>query len=317
MTGEWRAFPGILPSKTCMKNLLFCASMIIALTSSGQAYTIPMAWQGDSLGGSWDQHAVLLLPVKLEGSARTFYMQFDLGSPYSLFYKEQLDKIKVILPAGDTIPAINIRIGNMNRRVRSVPVRSFPQKGGDRKGLPVIGTLGADILDQRVVIFDYPHRRLTITNVLPASLPAPKHPFYFAGGRIFFPAIIRQQQTLLYFDTGSSAFQLLTDSASWQQMADPTAHPLSYPVNSWGRTLTAHTTKTSDSIGIASLSIPVFRVTYIEGADTNQVSMMKKMGIGGMTGNTLFLDHLLMLDMKQKLFLLTKPSTKGGLLRRH
>jgi hypothetical protein len=312
-----------------MKKLIFVVGMLLTRVSFGQVYTIPIVWQGDSLGGTWNPHAALLLPVKLASSSLTFYMQLDLGSPYSLFYRDQLEKAEALssmsaaVHTGDTIPEITLRIGTMTRIMSKVPVRSFLQpvkgrpqagkgrpqavKGGaDRQRFLIIGTLGADIIDQHVAAFDYPHFQLTIADSLPASFPVPKSRCYFAGGRLFFPVTIRQRQTLLYFDTGSSAFQLLIDSANWSQMADPASQSVSYPVSSWGKTLIAHTTSTSDSIGISSTIIPIHRVTYIEGADTSQINTMKKMGIGGMAGNALFLDYLLILDTRRQLFSITR-----------
>ena len=302
---------------------MFVVGILLTRVSFGQVYTIPIVWQGDSLGGTWNPHAALLLPVKLENSSLTFYMQLDLGSPYSMFYRDQLEKTGALASmsagaatrTGDTIPEITLRIGTMTRIMSKVPVRSFTQAVNDAKGradrqrLLIIGTLGADIIDQHVVAFDYPHLRLTIADSLPASFPVPKDRFYFTGGRLFFPVTIRQKQTLLYFDTGSSAFELLIDSAGWSQLADHKAQPVSYPVNSWGRTLSAHTINTPDSIGISSSYIPIHRVTYIEGADTSQINTMKKMGIGGMTGNALFLDYLLILDTRRQLFSLTPAFT--------
>src|SRR5690349_21738940 len=52
-------------------------------------YEIKMLWQGDSVHGRWEPHAALLLPVKLKGCPKQFYMQFDLGAPSTLFYRSK------------------------------------------------------------------------------------------------------------------------------------------------------------------------------------------------------------------------------------
>ena len=59
---------------------------------------------------------------------------------------------------------------------------------------------------------------------------------------------------------------------------------------------------TGDSITIAFNKIPINKATYIEGASDAQVKQMMKMGIGGMTGNKLFLRSLLFLDLRNKKF---------------
>ena len=49
-----------------MKKLMFVVGILLTRVSFGQVYTIPIVWQGDSLGGTWNPYAALLLPVKLE-----------------------------------------------------------------------------------------------------------------------------------------------------------------------------------------------------------------------------------------------------------
>lgn len=53
---------------------------------------------------------------------------------------------------------------------------------------------------------------------------------------------------------------------------------------------------------IANTTLPLHSVTYIEGASSAQVERMLKAGIGGMTGNKLFLHYVLILDTKNQQF---------------
>jgi hypothetical protein len=48
--------------------------------------------------------------------------------------------------------------------------------------------------------------------------------------------------------------------------------------------------------------MPIRHVTYIEGASDVQINQMMKMGIGGMTGNRLFISSVLLLDTKNRRF---------------
>jgi hypothetical protein len=340
MTDEWQRLPVTLLERFTMKVQLISLLLLIAQTSFSQTaihspgsstpssgpYTIPIIWEGDSLGGRWNPHAALLLPISLKGSPRVYYMQFDLGVPYTLFYKDQLESLskrypESLSPAVDTILSIDLIIGSMNKTFKSVPVKSFPSSiaQGEGEQMLIIGTLGADWISDKVLIFDYPHGQIILSDMEPANFSPPVHRFYFAGGRIFFPATIGEKQTLIYFDTGSSAFELLTDTASWRRMAKNNCVPISYPVGSWGKLMTAHTVQSSDSIGMAGLRIPVRRVTFIEGADTAQATMMQKMGIGAVSGNALFLDYILILDMRLQLFSLARvpASSPEGRSRRN
>jgi len=66
----------------------------------GEAFEVPFIWKGDSINGQWEQHAAMLVPVKLEGCPKQFYMQFDLGAPYSVFYSNKLAAINSRHPLG-------------------------------------------------------------------------------------------------------------------------------------------------------------------------------------------------------------------------
>lgn len=285
------------------------------LTLPAGNYTLPLHWKGDSLRGQWEPHLALLIPVTIPGCPQTFYMQFDTGAPYSLFYGNKLQAIHRKYPAtnapgspGDSLVYYPFKAGPLPITARQIAVRSFDSSGIDwkNKRIPqIIGTLGADLLENKVIIIDYPRKSLFIGDSLPANLQQLQlTSFLFAMRRILIPATIEGKNTILYFDTGSSAFELLTDKATCYKLAADSSQPIQYPVQSWGKTLTANTLVTHVSITVGGLAIPVHHATWIEGVSDAQVNQMMKMGIGGMTGNKLFLSYKLVLDTKNKKFAL-------------
>jgi hypothetical protein len=66
--------------------------------------------------------------------------------------------------------------------------------------------------------------------------------------------------------------------------------------------MTANTFPSTVSLEMAFQKIPIRHVTYFEGFSDTQASQMMKMGMGGMTGNRLFLNSVLVLDTKNKKF---------------
>lgn len=121
------------------------------------------------------------------------------------------------------------------------------------------------------------------------------------------PAKINARETILYFDTGSSMYELLTNKETCEQLAIPNTRPGQFKVKSWDKFLTANTLASNDSIEIASTIIPIHSSTYIEGMSNAQIEYMAKMGIGGMTGNKLFLNYILILDTKNRKFGVIQP----------
>ncbi len=279
------------------------------LTIPDKIYTIPFTWKSDSINGQWDEHAAMLIPVKFSNCPYTFYMQFDLGSPYSLFYTNKIAAISELYPKAiqetDTttkLSGFQFSTGGMKIRAKEIVMRQLGNAAvnWEPQRLEIIGTLGVDLIDDRQLLIDYLRKRILIN--YPSTRRMELADLYYSGRRILFPSLIRGKQRVLYFDTGSSAFELLTDKETVVSLASNGAIPVKYNVSSWGRTLEATSIVTGDSITIAFNKLPINKATYIEGASDVQVKQMMKMGIGGMTGNKLFLRSLLFLDLRNKKF---------------
>ncbi|SHN31924.1 hypothetical protein [Mucilaginibacter sp. OK098] len=278
-----------------------------------QEYKVKFTWLGDTVNAKWEPYSALLIPVRLPGCPKQLYMQFDLGAPHSLFYKNTLRAIRAkyfnSVPVIDTSSKVHdmvFLLGNQKVLAKEIGLKDFGDTAisRDSKGITVIGTLGVDLIDNKTAIIDYPGKQLMISNEIPGMLKSrvPLSPFMYIQGSILLPALIRGKQSLLYFDTGSSAFELLTSKEICNALAMPNTSPVSYPVKSWGKTLTANTVATADSLILASHKLPIKFATYIEGASDTQIQQMMKMGIGGMTGNKLFLNTILVLDTRNKKF---------------
>lgn len=274
---------------------------------------IPFTWQGDSIHSVWEPHTAMLVPVKLKHCARTFYMQFDLGSPYSLLYKNKTDAIRAKYPrslppdtAAGQLYLFSFKTGKVKVTARKILVNQYDSSAIDwshTNGIEVIGTLGADMIDGRVASIDYPGRTITLSQDIPhQGDPVKMVDFMYAYRRVLLPAKIKGRETLLYFDTGSSMFELLASKETVLQLAVPNASPQQFPVRSWNRTLTANVLASDQSIEIAHTLVPLHSSAYIDGVSDTQVKQMLKMGISGMTGNKLFLNYVLILDTKNNKF---------------
>lgn len=284
-----------------------------SLVSHKQGYDTRFQWYGDTVNGRWEPHSALLIPVSLPGCRETFFMQFDLGAPYSLFYRNKLQSIVKKYPAAlrvndttHTLNAYRFKIGTRSITATSIMVKQFDSSGINWKDKQkIIGTLGADLIEDKVLLIDYPGLRIQITDSIGRKWKELQwHSFMFARRSVLLPAVIKGKKTMLYFDTGSSAFELLTDKATCLSLAEPGTIPAQYPVNSWGKTLLANTVASRDSIAIGGQQLPIHEATFIEGTSDTQVQQMMKMGIGGMTGNTLFLKYVLILDTRRSKFAL-------------
>ncbi|TCC87260.1 hypothetical protein EZ428_21380 [Pedobacter frigiditerrae] len=277
-------------------------------------YTIAFKWQGDSVLNHWEKHSAILIPVKLTGCPKTFYMQFDLGSPYSLFYQKKLQTITIKYPKAKatingTTATIDFSIGKTKIGAEKIVMRDFGNGNIDwNDNSPIIiGTLGVDLIDGKTMTLDYPKQKLTISPEAVTLLKSSTYTsFTYFRRSVILPAKVNGKQTMLFFDTGSSRYSLLTDQKTVLALATTNAPLFTSKVSSWDKVLTANSLSTTANIEISGQAIPIGYATYMEGVSSAQVEMMTKLGIGGMTGNKLFLSYKLILDTKNKKFALLK-----------
>lgn len=274
-------------------------------------FDVPFIWKGDSINWQWEHYAAMLIPVKLEGCPKQFYMQFDLGAPYSLFYRNKLKAINNRYPLRMQLSdsaiikeEFSFNAGKTRIQAREITLKQLGTNhiNWENNAIEIIGTLGADFIGNKTLLIDYPGEKIAVGFTIPEKPGLVLTDFIYANRSIILPALIKGKKTMLFFDSGSSAFELLTNKETAATLALPGATPAVYPVTSWGKVLTATSYASTDSIEIAAVKMPLNRVTYIEGASDAQVSRMMKMGIGGMTGNKLFLHSILLLDIKNKRF---------------
>lgn len=282
------------------------------LVFDSTTHTLRFQWLGDSLQTPFEPHAAMLIPIQLENCPKRFYMQFDLGAPASMFYTDKIRQIRekypTTIPATDTTTLTNIRFRLSTLDVLAKEIKLFthhksPISWQDKNSITIIGTMGADLIEGRIIVIDYPAGKLTIGTEVPAKLKSrlTLTDMTFAHRRILLPAQLQAKNIMVIFDTGSSAYELLTDRETATTLASDTVVQRN-EVNSWNRKLTANTLHTSNTIGLAAAALPLKHVTYMEGVSSAQVSQMKRMGISGMIGNKIFLNSILVLDTRNRKF---------------
>jgi hypothetical protein len=291
------------------KNKFEAAPSQLRLAS--QPLTVPFLWKSN---GS-EPHAFQLVPVTLKGCPKTFYLQFDTGSPYTIFYQAKLESIQKKyghatvphLGNGQVLKDFSFQVGSLPVTASQLPVKAIGDgviNWTDTTGIEVIGTLGTDFIQDKVLVLDYKKNLFSVYDELPQNLAQGTQllDFQFNSRRILLPGQINGEETALMFDSGSSAYELLTDKSTWQEMQNPNSAVDTAHVNSWGKTLTAFTTTTSAEARFGQVTLPLRKATYLEGMSTVNQLLTAFSGLGGMTGNKLFLGHTLVLDTKHQKF---------------
>jgi len=281
--------------------------------------TCSFVWLADTVARPVVAHAALLVPVTLPGCPRLCYLQFDTGAPSTVLYAHPLAALwarypsarRALLPRGDTLRNVRFTLGQQPVQaqwLRLLPLgaRRLPH---DAATPLIVGTLGADILEGRVLVLDYARGHFSLCARVPDSLIRRTAfvPLVYTSRRLLVTMGLQGRAQQLLFDSGSSAFALLTSPATWQQLARPHAQARITGVTSWGKTLTAHTVATDSTLQLGKVRLPLQTVTYIEGIGFWQTVLMRFSGMGGMLGNEPFTAHTLVIDTPGRRFGVSPP----------
>lgn len=280
---------------------------------------IPFKWESDVLNYEVNPYAAMLLPVTLKGCPRVFYMQFDLGASSSMFYKNKLDainqkfkNISIQSKKGkDILTNYSFDLGGIEVTAKKINVHQYENSGidwADTSANEIIGTIGSDLIENKILVIDYPGTKIFVGDKIPDSLSAKTRftRFKFVNRKIFIPATVGGKKTDILFDTGSSAFELVTTKSIWRALAKRGAKVFTNEVNAWGKKEILCTTATDQILKLGDVSLPIKNVTYTEGASQIQKMLLpvflKIIDVGGLTGNKLFLKKIIIVDTKNSNF---------------
>ncbi|APV49434.1 hypothetical protein BWI17_06905 [Betaproteobacteria bacterium GR16-43] len=257
-------------------------------------------------------HGAIVVPVRFAGiEGKPLYMQFDVGTPATVLYAAKWTSLAQRLggasaPDAERVENLRLMIGTLPVTAAEVQVRKNAATpidwAGD--GLEIVGTVGSDIIDGRTVLLDFKANTIVVTRDRNAVTSATTvfTPFRYIQRKVLMPAKVNGEPGDLVYDSGSSAFALITSEEAWRKLARADAVPVQFPVRSWNNTLTAHTVASDARVALGQASIPVREVSRIEGASFLQDAGMRVFGIAGMIGNELFIGRRLILDTARQEF---------------
>lgn len=271
------------------------------LTVYGKSGQIPIYWETSSSS----KISALLLPVQINGIDEKFYVQFDTGSPYTLFYKSSLDKIQNFFDSNfktdSTTVQLNFHLGKMEIKSDKFMVYNVKTNWTKTDSIKIIGTIGTDLMEKRTTTLNFKESFVVFDTT---KLQKLNSDFEFKKRRILIPVKINNIKTDLIFDSGTSAFELITNKDNWVKLKIPNQEINSSKGNSWGNTLTIYTSASNKQIKFQNKSLRLDEVTYIDGYSTIQYLMMKFSGMGGMLGNKIFMDKTITFDCKNEEYLI-------------
>ena len=289
--------------------------------SSQNIEWIPFVWASDSISGRYFEKAAINIPVTIEELPYKFTMQFDLASHATCLYEmaltpfldkypflsDKLDTTKIVYLNGEqpTFIDVNLRLGEVVFDSIDVGLyRNYGQKTtidllNSEKEIH-IGTIGADLFQNRVLIIDYKSKRLAVVDTLPTEYQnASFENIKIDYGRIKVPFKINGEIEYLMFDTGSSIFSLVTSEQNALKIGG-TEIVDSFVGNSWGTPINFYGLKTVVPIMFGEKIMDNSIVYYDDGK--NSENFNKRENIWGITGNAYFFNNVVIIDYKNNRF---------------
>ncbi len=280
-------------------------------------FTFNFVWSSATINKNINEKAGILIPIKLNGCPETFYMQFDIGTFVTHFYKPELESINKkfknihfrIDKEKDTILAnFSFNIGETKIRTKKIDISSFGEtiNWNKKNQKIIIGSIGPDFINNKTICIDYPNQKISLYNKLPDTISKSIDFFNFEWyeNKALLPITINGEKRKLYFDTGSSTFEILTTKKIANEIAENKTIIENYKVGSWGKDIDCYDIKLNEIVVIGKTKIPIERISYIDGLDITLLT--KALNVDGLTGNKLFLDKKIYLDTKNQKFSITK-----------
>jgi hypothetical protein len=252
---------------------------------------IPFNWLGSKKNA-------LLLPVHFSNDTITYYLQFDTGSPYTVFFSNSIKKISQI--------SINKELAKTSFYIGKTKITSDKFKiynhGNDNNNdsIKIIGTIGADILENRKTIINFKENYIALNlSKVPSQFQTKLFDFKFRKRKIIIRGFLKGREEKFLFDSGTSAYELLTNKEVWKNLKLTNSKINIEKSQSWDNVLTTFTANCNQKLKFDTQEIPLNNVTYVEGFSQVQYSMMKFSGMTGMLGNKIFLNNSLYIDCTQ------------------
>jgi hypothetical protein len=163
-----------------------------------------------------------------------------------------------------------------------------------------IGTIGADLFQNKVLIIDYKLSRLAITETLPAEYQNVSFEFFRNDrGLIKIPFLINQNKEYLLFDTGASYFGLATTKQNALAIGGAEIVD-SLKVQSWDIWVSFYGLEIIAPVMFGNKNLESSIVYYTEGVGFDDY--YKSENMWGLTGNGYFLNDVIIIDFRKNRF---------------
>src|SRR5690554_2735616 len=164
----------------------------------------------------------------------------------------------------------------------------------------VLGTIGADVLKNKIVQIDYQKQEIIFIDKADTNL-FEFHPMNLSHGRPVLGIVADERRYSFIFDTGSSLFELWTTKKTWKKFAFKNSPVNEFTIWSWGQLSTIYSAPVIYDYSLFKCKeINLNSVCYSSNKKHDKI--FKQAKVNGVIGNKPFLRTVLVLDFKTERF---------------
>jgi hypothetical protein len=265
--------------------------------------------------------SAIFLPIIFNNDPRHYYLQLDLGSDakillYSL--PANVDKSKVCSKPAITNNAVNCyrvndtlkgKFGNLPFTADSSTYMLMRNKNDTGTNYtiamgnsPIIGTIGLNYFKGKKLMLDFPRQQFTFATdatVLPFTYrdSADYVRLHISNNRIFVPVTIGDTTyNTLFYDCGSSIFDLLISKKIWQKITGRNGDEkdnIHLSLTSWGTNTEAIGAHMKDKVKIGRYTYDAPLIFY----SPAYADFKATFGCDGLFSNTSFYSKTILIDL--------------------
>lgn len=278
-----------------------------AVASKAHLSWAKFTWSSENIGGRHFEKTAMLIPVEIEGLPYDFRFQFDLGSNLTLLQGNTLNTILKKHPKFDRMLKQNVfkdlvlSFGGIKATTKYCHVKEnygeWLSVSTLTDTIPIhIGTIGADMFQNKILIIDYPNQRFAVCDTLPNSLqPTFTKITLDELGRVMLPLQLKERTYKVMFDNGSSLFPLIMANNKIDAFSTAT-NTDTITTSSWGTIYKFIGRPLNKEFQLAgqTFSNVIVYADYRHEAKTNDYDAI--------AGNALFWEKTVIVDFKNKRF---------------
>ena len=274
---------------------------------------IKFEWQSFELDGIVYEHAGMFLPFYIDSIDKEFKMQFDLGLNVSAIYENPLQTIiseyphlkrKIVTRNDYEILKVNTRISKYSSSVDSLYIYKDYGDQNNYDSLTIIGSVGANELENKILIIDFPNTTLTILNEEKDFDKSDYHfvPLEYKYGKIFISLQVDGQSYDFIYDTGASISAITTIDKAFFDKIRSNSTPLdTMKLNSFGSLATFEKSKIENPIQLGEMNLQSGKsILFTE--EQALVETLNQVGVDGLVGNDFFIDNVIIIDLVNNKF---------------